>query len=153
MKRLKWLVALAALFVVPIGIEAAPASAANCTASYDSPPIYWTGSFTYKAYLSGCTGVDGVNFVAYNDIPYGGNYTGIYDFSHAAWHFISSGGGQLGGVHAIYWTAYNVPFWGGGCGAAPFLVRPYFGWQIHNSAFGGSWGPWHNTYGPQQWIC
>lgn len=158
MRKLVLFLALLGGSVLLFGVAAPAASAGNCTAltyNYDGHPgpVWWDGQYAYHPVVGACTGVSAVGFMPYYNATVNNN-TYIYDFSHATYHFPSSGGGECWGNPTITAcdTYYHVPVWGGGCGAPPFYVGVYTAFRIRSYP-GGTWGSWHNLNSANQWIC
>lgn len=126
---------------------ASTASAANC-ASVSQGAIYYDGAFAFRASLSACTGVSGVEFAGIG----GGPTTNGIVHEGVAWHYTSS---FITGIYFIqpsYGFNYHVNVWGPGCNGTVMPVTSQWNYRIRNS-FGNTWGAWHHSASGLQYIC
>lgn len=138
--------------VAAFGFNASAASAASCATAYYGP-IYWDGQFAYSATISGCSGVNGAEFSG-QGYPNAAQ-TGIYNCTctpYGGYHITPYAGVTIFNIKNSYQVGYHVPFFGGGCGAAPMYGTPHAFYRIRNS-FGNTWGPWHAIADSYQYYC
>lgn len=150
MNRLKWLIALVALCVVPLGIGTAPASSATC--GYHTSDPYWTGAaIEFQAQVQNCFGFDKVEFglnaldAGFWDYSIGSDHPMNYGYSCCTGFPVATVSTTGGSVSATY----GISPW---CAHLTHYVYPYFEYRMHNATWPGTWGPWHQYTAADQWI-
>lgn len=142
LRKLKYVVAIAAV-LCGFGVAGvSPASAANCSWVYESSTAWDpTYGMYFNAYIDGCTGVSMVEFGAASGTAPG---TGGKWWDYTWGGYVTTGNRYswqqtyvpVGGNHQTFYT----PPW---CVGQTHYVYTYFWYRIKNAAWPYSWGPWH----------
>ncbi len=112
--------------------------------------IYWTGSFQVDTALVNCTNVEAVRFLGKEYVGQTGilwrQGAGGRDYNTSTLTI------QDNWAAGTYYSGFNVPFFGSGCGAPPMYVQQHGGMQLKNSVQ-HSWGSLVTAYAPVEAIC
>lgn len=146
-RHLKWLIALAALLIVPLSSEGTASAATNCSMQNDN--IHWTGYLSFTAWASNCTNTEKVEFSASGP----GGAAGLLDLTIGAYVYGYNNSGIVYNVNPYTGYAgnqfYDVISY---CHGQVHTVEPYYNFRLKSDIYPGNWGPWHVHYGYNQTI-
>lgn len=133
MKKFKAKIAIMAIVALAAisgaGAMASTASAANCSAS-TSTTYFDLGKLKFDAHLFSCSGIDKVRF-----------YSGGF-WQDVTWNQVKvadEAGAIINTTSSANYTYSKAPW----CAGATHTVWTDWGYAIHNTAGGGSWGTQH----------